>query len=335
MKHLTVLAALSLLATTAAIAQPTFTASNSNPIAGETFYGHTIDTTGKQKGAAGANVTWTITGAATDHDTTSYLACSATPNCDSFAGSNLAGYNNSDYTYYTAGTNSLSMIGADAQGQIVHFTDALKVMSYPTTYNTTLADTGYAVVDAGIAIVHIWTINTAIADAWGTLTTPAGTFNNVLRLHNRSINKDSVNVMGFPQVNESATEIYTWYVPGFHNPLLSMTYDTSGTGVSHLTEVKYFTGSGTTAVNEAPAQQISLQVYPTPASDHIDLRWDGIGDDLVSITLTDMTGKTLVSAEYTNKNSITLPVHNYSNGMYLLNVRGKNQSLTQKVVISR
>ncbi len=334
MKHTTVFAALSLFATSA-IAQPTLTASTSNPTIGETFYGHTIDTTGKQKGASGANVTWTITGATTALDTTAYVSCASTPYCDSFPGSNIVAYNNSDYVYATTNTSTFTMLGAYAEGQLVKFTDPLKQMTYPISYNTTSHDTGYAVINAGIAVVHMWMMNTVTADAWGTLTTPAGTYNNVMRLHTTTITKDSVDIMGFPQVNYNENETYTWYVAGFHNPLLSMTYDTSGTGTSHVTEVKYYTGTSTTAVNETPAPQISLQVYPTPATDNIDIKWDGIDDELVSITLTDMTGKTLVSVEYSNRNTVTLPVYKYSNGIYLLSVRGKNQSLTQKVVVRR
>lgn len=335
---LTALVILSSVISTTVNAQPTLTAATSNPLAGDIFYGHDVDVTGLAKGAAGAGVSWSFpTFTEIMLDTTSYLVCSATPYCDSFAGSNIVSYDNTDYLYGVASTSALRFIGGFIDGQVARFTKPQTYITYPFTYNSIHKDTAAAFVSSfGL---YFTITDSAIADAYGTLTLPSGTFTNVLRVHLTSVEKDSFNIMGMPIVTESQTETYSWYVAGFHNPLLSMTYDTSGTGSPALTDAKYFTRNHPTAISNVTNSGSALQVYPNPASDKITIICTIVGATDAAITLSDLTGRVVasISAEQLAEgaNTVNIPVSNLANGIYIVNLRTAAGSTTQKVVVSK
>jgi len=335
---LTALVSLASVISTTVNAQPTLTAATSNPLAGDIFYGHDVDVTGLAKGAAGAGVSWSFpTLTVINVDTTSYLACSATPYCDSFAGSNIVSYDNTDYIYGITSSSALKFIGGHIGGSIEHFTKPQTYINYPFTYNSIHKDTSSAFLPSLGAYFVV--TDSAIADAYGTLTLPSGTFTNVLRVHVTSVEKDSFNVMGMPIVTESQTETYSWYAAGFHNPLLSMTYDTSGTGSPALSDARYFTRNHPTAVSNVANAGSTIQVYPNPASDKITISCNLADAKKAVITLSDLTGRIVASinAEELTEgaNTVNIPVNNLANGIYVVNLRTATGSTTQKVVVSK
>ena len=137
MKNFAILLCALSLSFSAAVAQPVLSQATSSPIPGDGFIGHQMDTTGLNKGAAGAAVAWNFaTATSTGTDTTYYFACDSTPYCDSFPGSNIASYSQQTYNYYLSNASRFSSLGfvVTIDTSVIHTGGRLDVLDYPFTY---------------------------------------------------------------------------------------------------------------------------------------------------------------------------------------------------------
>ncbi|MBX2905465.1 MAG: T9SS type A sorting domain-containing protein [Taibaiella sp.] len=332
----TILLCLFLASTFAAFAQPTLTKAGNAPVAGDIFYGYSVDTAGVDSGAAGASVTWDMSSLVKiDSDTTFFLNCAATPYCDSFPGANIVMRTDSDYSYGISGADGLQMIGAYSDTNYIHFTDPRKMTAYPFTYGSTFKDTSGMTFSIMGFDIYFNTYNTVTADAWGTLKLPNGTFTNVLRVQTTTIQQDSSNFMGMPQVNRSRTESYSWFAAGIHTPLATLNYDTSGSGTWYLNDAKYYKATPpppTTGIGDV-ASRGSINVYPNPAQGVVNIQF-GENRDRTTISVLDIAGRELLSSTSEHTDHVTLPLNEIPTGTYLLRVASEGQAPeTAKLIV--
>lgn len=318
-----ILLCLFLASTITAFAQPTLTKATNAPVAGDIFYGYSVDTAGVDSGAAGPSITWDMsTVVKIDSDTTFFLNCAATPYCDSFPGANLVMRVDSDYVYGISGTDGLQMIGNYSDGNYIHFTDPRRMTKYPFTYGSTFKDTSGMTFSIMGFDIFFNTYITSTADAWGTLKLPNGTFTNVLRIQTTTIQQDSSFFMGMPQVNKSQTESYSWFAAGIHTPLATLDYDTSGTGTWYLSEAKYYKATPPpppTGISEAANSSNGIQVYPNPASGEVNIQF-GENTARTTVAVLDMAGREVMNMVYEHSNSAKLPLNDIPSGTYMLRV---------------
>jgi hypothetical protein len=335
-----ILLGLLMASTTAVIAQPILTKATNDPIAGDVFYGYITDTNHVDKGAAGASVTWDMsTIIKNDSDTTSYFSCAATPYCDSFPGSNIVMLNSGDYAYGISGTNGIEMIGAYSTGNFVHFTNNNTLTHFPLSFGANFSDTFSTVATFSGMSIYFTGYNTSNCDAWGILKLPGGTYTNVLRVHTIVIQKDSVNFGGFPNVNIQQTETYTWFKSGFHSPLLTVNYDTSGSGTPYVSDAIYHIAPSGVGVNGQTASKSLLAIYPNPATENISLAFDGEASTTATITVLDMAGqvKYTVTADQlrAGKNEVNISLAEFANGLYLVRVQRDGNVATGRFTVVR
>lgn len=328
----TVLSAVIAMTSFAAVAQPTLTATTNNPTAGEQFIGHNVDTTGITIGASGASATWNYgTMVANGTDTTTFSTCAATPYCDSFSGSNLASFDGADYGYLVASTASLSVIGAHSDTNFIHFLDNKDMMRYPFTYNNSYVDTSAL----SMGGVDVQMLDSVKADGWGTLTTPAGTFTNALRVH--TVSYQDVSFMGFPLSSER-TETYSWYTPGFHYARMVINVDTAGTGISHVSGVVYYTGpSSTTKVGNVTKNGPTVTIAPNPASGNAHITFSIADAKEASVTITDLTGRRVASFSNLAKgaNDLSVNTDSFNAGIYVIQLHTADGVTAQKLVVTK
>ncbi|MES2703203.1 MAG: T9SS type A sorting domain-containing protein [Bacteroidota bacterium] len=326
------LSAIVSLSSFALYAQPTLNAANLSPRAGDIFYGHTFDTTGITAGAAGAAITWDFdTLTQISIDTSAYVTCASTPYCDSFPGANIAINNGDSYAYGITSASKVQLIGAYAMGTKVQFTGGLDVMYYPLNYHSTHVDTHHQEV-SGFPLFNT-TIDSFHADAYGTLKLPSGTYTNVLRVHQVTISRDSIN-FGVPSVETNRSETYNWYAAGFRSPLLTLTYDTAA-GVSYLSDARYYTKNSPVSVLNTSAAQ--LQVYPNPASGSIHIAF-GSSDKPTAIVITDIMGREagrIAAEQIGNRTDVTYDVSGLANGMYIIHMQTANGSASRKFTVAK
>ena len=252
------------------LAQPTLTASNSNPTGGEVFVRHACGVSGYTEGAGGANVNWDYSGLVANQSAMfSYTLCTGSGLCDSFPGSNVTSFYGSSYEYFITDTNQLSKLGTGISGANVYYANPEAILIYPTTYASVYKDTF-----AFAQPVNGWYgngVDSFITDAWGTLKLPSGIFRNVLRVHLVSITVDSNDFGSSYSIDTFRVDVYNWYTPGIHNPLLSMHYDFVGIHTApELAQVFYYeqVPMGIASIQQ---EQNSLKADPNPARDILNI----------------------------------------------------------------
>ncbi|WP_022822582.1 T9SS type A sorting domain-containing protein [Hymenobacter norwichensis] len=131
-------------------------------------------------------------------------------------------------------------------------------------------------------------------DAWGTLTTPFGTFQTV-RVVTRIEDQDSVSAMGVNQgITLPVTREYKWLAVGQHIPLLTITtMRIANQEVVASVEYRdiYRRLSVLSTTNQLPEN--ALSVYPNPVRNTEPLRLLLPAAGPVSITATDLAGRIL------------------------------------------
>jgi len=322
-----------------AFAQPVLTAANSNPVAGDNYTNHTCIATGIVQGAAGAAVTWDYH-TLTDTGTVSgdFVTCASTPYCGSFAGSNLATGTgtgaSADYSYYITNTNVWEENGNISGGAYTYYSKPGVIHQYPVVYNTSFLDTN--IIFPPTAPVYGIARDSNKIDGYGTLILPSGSYSNVLRQHRITTLYDSIPDSALTY--SGTYEVYYWYTPGFHFPLLEIVFDSSsGTGWSAA-----FAGYATkvtTGVTTANNDEMTIEVSPNPASNMIHLRFSLDDPGSALITLEDITGRnaaTITGDKLNNgMNDIAIPVSGLPEGMYILHLISAGKSVSQKVIVSR
>lgn len=88
----------------------------------------------------------------------------------------------------------------------------------------------------------------------------------------------------------------------------------------------------TVSINEVVAEAVTFSVYPNPTSDVVNVTVNGDLGGKTTVTLTDLSGKTVSTAVVVN-NVATIDVSNLTAGMYLVNVSNANLSHTSKVIV--
>jgi hypothetical protein len=133
-------------------------------------------------------------------------------------------------------------------------------------------------------------------DAWGTLTTPFGTFQTV-RVVTRIEDHDSVSVMGTNQgITLPVTREYKWLAVGQHVPLLTITTVLIAnqevvSGVEYRDIYRRLSVLNT----KSQLSETALSLYPNPVSTTESLRLLLPAAGPVSITATDLAGRILFS----------------------------------------
>jgi hypothetical protein len=318
----TILLCLFLASAFASLAQPTLTKATNSPVAGDIFYGYAVDTASLDSGASGASITWDMSSLVKiDSDTTFFLTCAATPYCDSFPGADIVMRTDSDYMYGISGADGIQMIGAHSDTNYIHFTDPRRMTAYPFTYGSTYKDTSGIVFSVMGFNIFYDTYITAVADAWGTLKLPTGVFTNVLRVKTTTIQRDSANFMGTPQVNKSETKSYSWFAAGIHTPLATLDYDTSGSGTWYLSDAKYYKATPpppTTGIGDM-ATGSGINVYPNPANGAVNIQF-GENRERTTVSVLDIAGREVMNTVCEHTNHVTLPLAEIPSGTYLLRI---------------
>jgi hypothetical protein len=313
---------------------PTLT-SSSNPIIGGKCLLYTTDSF--NVGSSGAGVTWnfsTLTIKSTD--TAFYSACSVSSHCSSFPATTMYvhGYTNPNELFFNNSSTKMSLIGAYTIAA-TSYTNYEDMFRYPFTYNTTYVDTfigGF--VSMGYTYYRKGTI-TVTGDAYGTLILPNATFTNALRVHRMEAYSDSTYISGFPFVINYSSDIYTWYVPGGREAVLSQTkFFASGTGSP---KTAFYTGQtpSTIGINNVQNTVTALQLYPNPATDKLHAIFSTAGNGHVRISLTDMPGREV--AVIINKDlsaggqQVDLSTADIPRGLYLLKLQADGETITRKI----
>lgn len=327
------------LISSAALAQPTLTATGINPVVGNTF---TLNTTSAYfaQGPAGANQTWNFasyTGSA--GTATPYVTVASTPSGASFPGANIATNNGGGvYGYNKTSSTALQNYGNVSPGVTMSYSNPEDYLHFPFTYNNTYSDpwsvtfvnSGYTFYRTGHTVVT--------ADAYGTLITAAGTFTNVTRIRMQQIYQDSAYI-GMPYVITYNNDEYLWYKDGTHSPLAAtFTFTSSASGTP--SQSSFYLSAGFVGIEEMDQSLSAYSLYPNPAVNSITLDFTLTENKSVQTAVFNSLGQQVqsgVTAEaMTGANRLTLDVSALPQGIYFAQILlDGNIAGTKRFVVSK
>ncbi len=295
-----------ILSVFSAAAQPVLTGANSNPVQGDKFYRVRCDPSGIYEGTTGPGVTWDfsmLTPMAIDSilykDTTVAGRPDTFRDCSIWTGEGMG-----DFYYYVTDANHFALLGFiyPRAGGMLKYADPQDELYYPASYNSSHGDSVY---DANRITVYA---DTFTYDAWGTLILPTGTFTNVARVRKKAHHYLSGALFNSP-------EVLYWYMPGYHDPLLTVM---PGTGGAFVNSVAYSRTTRLSASVGIPGNKVldpaGIELFPNPATGVLNINVpDG---QIAEIVISNSVG-TQMSA-FTTSGAHMLDISSWPTGCYFV-----------------
>lgn len=295
-----------------------------------------------------------------------YGATSWTTYSTSFAASNLYTYGpaalyssfygstpvnsqsmNNGYMFWKADNTGFRIIGFRAASGTysnvnVYENPTELLIGTPATYGTAFNNTGRYVFPFNINSMDVDTYyvnrvtKTLTSDAWGSLTTPFGTFPNVLRIHEYLIRIDSAygKIGTTPvysmEIKRDTLNNYIYITNNLHYPACIVHANKNNV----VKTVEYYTGV-LMSVNEKNTQEYT-NVYPNPFNNICYIKIpDKYKAEAFTVRITDVTGKQYTSYSI-NANEIIINANNYSSGIYFFElINADGISLKGKFVVAK
>ena len=219
---------------------------------------------------------------------------------------------------------------SSGSGSFCTYYDELTTLEYPFSYGESFDDTWELLMfsfDMGCYYSRDSSIVTVEADAYGTIITPAGEFQNVLRVKRTTIDYSWSNYGGTEWISlGSFTDTqYDWYAPDIKTPVMSMfeaEWLPDMINVSYLVEYDFSTG-----VEEQTVPH--LQIFPNPAQDRVSIITDRRFSSIKVISLNGQEMGTIVNFA----KQYTLDISNYSKGVYLFEIAFEDGSVQRERIV--
>jgi len=287
--------------------QPVLTYANNAVQVGESYVYTQIDWNGTAP-SSGANQTWnysvlTINGVVS-LDMVDPATC---PSPSSFTAANV-GWNygsGAQYDFSNYNSTAHERVGQYVGGVAMPLSNSEKMLSYPFAYTNTFVDPFSGTFVNGITWNRIGEV-TVTAIGYGTLILPNVTLTDLLCV---KVTEDYGDWDGGTETYHYNIDIYMFYKPGIHVPVLALTHYQQGATIINYAN---FIDDATLGENENLTNTIS--VYPNPVSNELNINSNSIFD---KIEVFDVAG-TLVftSAEQIN----TINVEKFKSGIYFLHL---------------
>lgn len=337
MKKSTLLFSLSLgsLGVIALSAQPTLTSSGMTPVVGNSM---TLNNTAYvSPGTAGANQTWNLSSmSSTGSNVYTGVAPSSTPNGASFSAATVALGSSGIYVYYKGTASALQYYGVDNGSTTMPYSNPEDQLHFPFTFNNTYTDT-WATTFTNTYTFYRTGSTVVTADGYGTLTTPDGTFSNVLRVHFVQTYQDSAYIANMAYIITYQNDEYMWYLNNNHYPIAAVyTLTTSAGGP---TQGGLYMSNVVSGVNENNLL-LSQTLAPNPSNDHVDFTFGLAASQNVQLEIYTSTGQLAEAPEMmagvAGENTVRIDVAELPAGMYFMKVLLDGVPAgTERFVISR
>ena len=313
-------------------AQPVITYSGNAPKIGDHFYysgvpyGSTYD-----PGPAGGNQSWDFS------DVQSVISIeniavdpASTPNAADFPEATVAftDHDNLIFSYSQITSSAMFHLGDDqGSGNVFPYTDSRKEMQYPFSFNDSYSDTYSFAFPSAVMLIHESGTITATADAWGSVKTPAGTYNSTLRIKKEEVIIDSVwNTGGdLMSVTTHSLTDYEWYTASSHYYVLAIEVTDDGTsGISWLSSPNGI------AANGILSQAV---IFPNPARNIINAKLSGDASDKMEINVVNLTGQQLMPLVKTGNGRFSADISQLPQGVYFLEIKNSSGNCVTKKFI--
>lgn len=323
------------------LAQPTLQYPANVPAIGDVSYLQFVSPTGLSAGSSGPNVSWDFSVLEnTSNSQVIVVDPATTPAGGDYPGANIAfNMDNVVYSYLIFDNTGMYYMGAKADTgtypyQLI-YSDHRQLLQYPFAFATSFSDSYKGISTASVAEVKVDGYSIVVADAYGTLTLPTGTYNDVLRINIFDTETDSIFVGGeFLMLNEVIREQFLWYAPNSKHPLFNLEFVTTN-GVETVCCFYSTAGSGINSnMNEAVSD---LNVFPNPAANQIFIDFKLSQNKVAIVSVVNHVGQVIITREISRQTpgmvSEKININALPAGIYFLNVSCKSgNQITEKFV---
>jgi hypothetical protein len=306
-----------------AAAQPIITHNGNAPQIGDS-YNYSGDNGSYDPGPAGANQTWDFSGITpTFSSSLTAVNPGSTPFAGDFPEATIAfaqSGDNETFIYSQISASEMLNVGlgnipgGGGNELIIHYTDPVKLMQYPFSYNNTYSDsyyTAYSYMEG--MVIHEWGTITVTADAWGSVTTPEGTYHNTLRVKSERTYTDSIWVSGvFVSANTYTQSDYGWHTATSHSPVISISITSDGITATYRTDAL--------GIGEERLSKAQINVYPNPAVNSIHAELPEGSDITSDIYIFDLNGRQVAQLRKTGTCQFSADISQLVPGEYVIKV---------------
>ncbi len=322
------------LITLGTIAQPVITYNDNAPQMGDVY--NLSGVMGSfDPGPAGSGQNWDFSDAsATDSWQINVISPESTPFSGEFPESNMVFHANSSpeaFIYMELSSSEMlhngNGIDPGPDEYFIHYTDAVKLMQYPFSFNNSYADNYYTTFTIYGGMIHESGNITVTADAWGTVKTPVATYNNTLRIKKEKVYTDSVFVGGiFISATTKTVTDYEWYTATSHYPVLGISVTESGNSLTYSSQATAI------EVNKILSQ---ISIYPNPADDNITVELSDEVTGNMEVSIVNLMGQQLSELHKTGNKRFSADISNLPSGVYFIRVNGDAINSTTSKFIKR
>jgi hypothetical protein len=172
-------------------------------------------------------------------------------------------------------------------------------------------------------------------DAWGSITTPAGTYD-VLRVASNLQREDSIVSSFISQGFPSNITEYKWLAQGKKIPVFSVTGTNAGGTFTPTLTTFWGQGPAPSAVNNSILSKNDLAVFPNPTTENATLNFSLQSTSNVDISILSITGQKVAEFHYANvskgSHKELLPLHQLPSGSYFVTCKANNDVVTSKLI---
>lgn len=320
-------------------AQPVIQMSDMMPNLGETYTSIESDYIEQDQEGAGQN--WDFSSMTTGGAyTQTFLAPEGQPGSSNFPEATFVGSDDdgSAYSYIRLADNVMELLGQYVPGEdfLIDYTDPRTSVEFPLNFGDTYTDSYFYSTDLGSGVTTeedgSATFNVT---GYGTVTTPAGMFQNVLqvKMEANSVITNYFNgtVMA---TNVLTQDSYLYLEAGI--PVAVASFSTVDVLGSETQIGQYFDGEVKASDGLVVAD---LELYPNPAAFDLNIRFQLAESGIVGLDLYTIDGKhvdNLISKQMPAGDiSIRKNLPEVSAGMYLVQITTPDGVASQKVAISQ
>lgn len=211
------------------------------------------------------------------------------------------------YDYYNLTDDKFEYIGYSAaqtwSGSILYyhyvFPDSKTIYVFPFVFNQVVNDTYQTHVANSIVST------TTTYDAYGTLVTPFGTYNDVIRLKT---------------IYDNTSVGYTWIKTNPYQEIVRGSVSTDGT--NNFTFCR--PSNLATTDNEMKSQ---FSIYPNPADNEFVINYEGFSNKEIFVNIYDILGNQIVKSVKIENNSKNINISNLALGLYLIKITDANNTI--------
>ncbi len=284
-------------------------------------------------GPAGANQSWDFSAAtANSSDTMLTLSPGQTPMAQLFPESNYAAFQPGDsvYVYFNRNDDKVQLIGIgfdtdSAFLPYIKYTPAETLLDFPVNFGDDYTQTYYTDItlaspEPGADSIRMKNtiVDQTTVDAYGSLTTPLGTFN-TLRSKDFQISYDTIWAQVFnvwiPVSAEIDTSIsYSWWTNDVSIGFMLFSIDMEGT-TNEVSDVSYLVKS-IQSIHQTNTN--SAKIFPNPAKASLNIQFEKPVSGQLAIY--NQAGQLVKQVELSNQRSHHLSVAMLPSGIYVYKV---------------